>query len=116
MNRHPDLHYMTLFVQLFALGVSTGLTAHAPSLGGFFGVVFFVGLLVASCHTGGNVLCLSLWSGSVYCGPHIHAIHFFYSFGAFLSPLFASPFLSSKFEEDDIDEWDVRIDHGMRSR
>jgi len=39
---------------------------------------------------------LSLWSGTSHCGPHIHAIHFFYSFGAFVAPLAAGPFLSEK--------------------
>ena len=45
---------------------------------------------------GGNVLCLNLWSGSPHCGPNIHSIHFVYAFGAFMAPLAAAPFLSTK--------------------
>jgi len=44
---------------------------------------------------------LNLWSGTRHCGPHIHAIHFFYSFGAFVAPLAAGPFLSEKNDFDD---------------
>ncbi len=61
MNRHPSLQYLTISAQLLGLAVSTALTPHASDLMGFFGVVFFVGALVASVHTGGNILCLGLW-------------------------------------------------------
>ena len=45
---------------------------------------------------GGNLLCLSIWSGTAHCSPHIHSIHFFYATGAFVAPLAAAPFLSTK--------------------
>ncbi len=56
MNRFPEYHNLILFAQMFSLGVFTALTAHAPSLIGFFVIVFFVGALVASCHTGTKLL------------------------------------------------------------
>ncbi len=40
-------------------------------------------------------MCLHLWRG-LNGGPYLHSIHFSFSFGAFLSPLLAAPFLSSK--------------------
>ena len=36
--------------------------------------------------------CLEIWRG-LNPGPYLHSLHFSYSFGAFLAPLLAKPFL-----------------------
>ena len=43
----------------------------------------------------GNVLCLRIWRG-LDGGPYMHSIHFSFSAGATLAPIFAAPFLSTR--------------------
>eukprot|EP00094_Tigriopus_californicus_P009410 TCALIF_09073-PA protein Name:"Similar to Naglt1 Sodium-dependent glucose transporter 1 (Rattus norvegicus)" AED:0.14 eAED:0.14 QI:47/0.33/0.25/0.75/0.33/0.5/4/0/416 len=66
----------------------------------FLFLIECIGSLLAS-FLSGNVLCLDIWSG-FDSGPHIHSIHFCYSFGAFFAPILASPFLSKRIQTDEL--------------
>ena len=52
MNEFPRCQNLILFVELLLLGVTTGLTPFMPNLGLFFSLLFLVGFLLASVHTG----------------------------------------------------------------
>ena len=45
---------------------------------------------------GGNVLCLEIWKGSENVDPYLNCIQFGFSFGSFISPIIAEPFLCNK--------------------
>ena len=99
MTTYPHLQELILFLELCLLGLSITLTPFGGSISVFFCLFFFVGLLVASIHTGGNMLCLGLWSEEGESGPHVHSIHFMFSLGAFLAPVVSGPFLSERGDE-----------------
>ena len=44
-------------------------------------------------------MCLDIWSGSD-SGPHVHSIHFMFSFGCFLAPVISEAFLSTGTSEE----------------
>lgn len=100
MTGFPHLNNLFVFIGLVSLGLVTALVPFAGDLQNLFVLLFFVGFLIAAVHTGGNVLCLDIWSG-FDSGPHIHSIHFCYSFGAFFAPILASPFLSKRIETNE---------------
>ncbi|XP_059081246.1 sodium-dependent glucose transporter 1C-like isoform X2 [Tigriopus californicus] len=101
MTNYPHLNNLFVFGGLVSLGLVTALVPFAGDLPNLFILLFFVGFLIAAVHTGGNVLCLDIWSG-FDSGPHIHSIHFCYSFGAFFAPILASPFLSKRIQTDEL--------------
>ena len=58
--------------------------------------ILFMNLCCGGIECSGNVRCLGLWGK--FCGPFLQCLHFSFSFGSFLAPIIAAPFLSS--EED----------------
>lgn len=48
---------------------------------------FFQGFTMGMLDVGGNVLLLALWRGSDWLNGFMHALHFFFGLGAFISPL-----------------------------
>ena len=52
-----------------------------------------------SLDTGGNVLCLDIWSDGQQAGPYMHSIHFSFALGAFIAPVLAIPFLGNDQDE-----------------
>jgi hypothetical protein len=52
LNRYPQWQNAIVFTEMSLLALSTALTPFAPSLNLFFFLLFFVGLLLASVHTG----------------------------------------------------------------
>ena len=60
MTKLPRWQHSLVFVQLFLLGVTTAATPFAPGLPAFFGLLFFVGMLLAAVHTG-TILFFYMW-------------------------------------------------------
>lgn len=86
-------------LMLMAIGnLWQGLTlALLPLLGTvnlFFAVSIVNGIGMGIMHTSFNAICVELWEGQAKGGPHMHAMHSFYSIGALIGPAVTKPFLS----------------------
>jgi len=62
-----------------------GVAPLLPQLGMLAGAIFFLGMAEGALDVGGNTLLVWLHQDKV--GPFMNGLHFFFGFGAFLSPL-----------------------------
>ncbi len=95
MERFPSHHDLLLFGVTCGGGLLSCLYPYCGHLYAFFALMFCCGFMYGSLDAGGNVMCLEIWRGR-NGGPYMHSIHFSFSLGAFLAPLIAAPFLSTK--------------------
>lgn len=85
-----------LFAFTLLLSLFTMILPHLSYLWIFFVISTLSSFASGALDTGGNVLCLNIWSDSPSdAGPFMHSIHFSFAIGAFLAPLIAIPFLGN---------------------
>jgi MFS transporter, FHS family, Na+ dependent glucose transporter 1 len=68
------------------IGIATAFIPSATTSIQLFAAVFFQGLCMGTCDTGGNVLIIYLFGKDV--GPYMQLLHFSFAIGAAVSPLF----------------------------
>lgn len=61
------------------------------------------GISMGMLDTGGNVIILALWRGSTFLNSILHALHFFFGFGALVGPLLVNAWLG--FGHDRTSAW-----------
>lgn len=93
LDKFADLKFFLLSVILLITSASTALLPNGSYLWVFFMASMISSFGIGGVITGGNVLCLTTWSGGD-AAPYMHTIHFTFAIGHFIAPLIAIPFLS----------------------
>ena len=102
LDKFQKHRYFILFGFTAALSLSTMVLPHLSYLWLFFVASVMSSFSAGALDTGGNVLCLDVWSAEKgEAGPYMHSIHFSFAIGAFLAPLIAIPFLGNQSQEQD---------------
>ncbi|XP_039249153.2 sodium-dependent glucose transporter 1B-like [Styela clava] len=83
--------YFLIAICLFLTALGNFAVPFMPQIALLAIAVLVAGTSMGILDTGGNVLCLSLWGTE--SEPWMQTLHFFFAFGATLSPMLAKPFI-----------------------
>jgi len=99
LDKLKRFSYLICGFLLIGLGFSSAMFPYSPNLPAIYAVSFVTGLLNSAFDSAGQMVLFETWAGRD-SGPYMHALHFMFGLGAFISPLLAKPFLFNSSEID----------------
>jgi len=86
LDKLKRFSYLICGFLLIGLGFSSAMFPYSPNLPAIYAVSFVTGLLNSAFDSAGQMVLFETWAGRD-SGPYMHALHFMFGLGAFISPL-----------------------------